>query len=96
MTRQADDLVAGMAAILLPLADSLDQQPMTAGPPELPDLVRGMLLLARQTPAFASLAMLGTDGVNAEQWRAMSGFHAEIARCCQAMASTMDSRMGSA
>jgi hypothetical protein len=90
---RAEQLVAGMAAILLPLADSRDPQPVTAGPPELPDLVRGMLLLARETPGFASLAMLGSDGVSAEQWRVMSGLHAEIARRCQAVASTMDSRM---
>lgn len=93
MTDHAEKLVAGMAAILLPLADSRDPQPVTAGPPELPELVRGMLLVARETPAFASLAMLGTDGVSPEQWRAVGGLYVEIGHRCYQIASDVDSRM---
>jgi hypothetical protein len=93
MTRQAEELVAGMASILLPLADSRDPQPLTAGPPELPDLVRGMLLVARETPAFASVAMLGTDGVSPGQWRAVGGLYVEIGDRCYRIASDMDRRM---
>ena len=93
MTRQAEELVAGMAAILLPLAESREPQPMTAGPPELPDLVRGMLLLARETPGFASLAMLGSDCVSPEQWRTVGGLHLEIGRRCLSVASGLDGRV---
>lgn len=88
----ADDVTAGMAAIMVPLADSLPSRPVTAGPLDLPDLVHEMLLLARQTPGFTALAMLGAEGVDADQWRAVGALHLEIGRRCLAAASEMDSR----
>jgi hypothetical protein len=86
----ADEAVAGLAALLLPLAESSDPMPVTAGPPELPDLVQDMLRLAGEMPEFAASAMRGTDGVSPEQWRLMGRLHLEIGWRCVALATELD------
>jgi hypothetical protein len=91
MTEKPTDCGAwNFAMALISLAESRPPQPITAGPPELPDLVHTMVKLAHATPGFAQQAMLGE--ITASQWRTFGAFHADIGRLCDQLASTLDKR----
>jgi len=88
--KPADDFLKHLTAILLPFAESRPRRPVTAGPPELPDLVRAMVVLADGTPAFATRAMVGD--VSADQWRLVGGFYLRIGHLCRDISSRLDTR----
>lgn len=83
---QADQSVAGLASVLVPFAERVDRQPVTAGPAELPELVQKLSWLARESLGFGARAMTGADAVAAQEWWRLGDVYVALGRACQQMA----------
>ena len=91
-TEATEALVAGLAEVLVPLAEERERQPVTAGPPELPDLVQALSRLAQETLGFSARAMTGADAVSAQEWRQLGDIFAAHSKACARMAAIVEAR----
>ena len=88
----ADVLVAGLAEVLVPVAERRERQPVTAGPPELPDLVQALSRLAQETLGLGARAMTDAGAVTAEEWRQLGDLFVAHGQACARMAAIVDAR----
>lgn len=84
--------MADLTAILVPVAEGRERQPVTAGPPELPDLVQALWRLANETLGLGARAMTGAGAVTAEEWRQLGEIYHGRGRACARMASIVDAQ----